>query len=299
MLKTTVKRLGETVLRFPMKRWSSDERRVLVLAYHTVDPAGGRGNTLPSLFRRQVEWLTEHCQMIRIEDALTESRASGRDRPRVAITFDDGFTSVHEHALPLLAEHSIPATFFVTTGLVEGQRDVLERYARLMGEDVSRIRGLSWSQVDDLARAGMSICPHTVTHPNLASLPGSTARHEIERSRDEVADRIGTAPVVFAYPFGKPKHHFTNETKRIVRDLGFSMAGAIHHRGVQPGDDPFALPRFSISDEDESRLQAIVSGERDGVGVWQQTAPRWLSHALSPENSHRSVGSLLPRSPAA
>jgi peptidoglycan/xylan/chitin deacetylase (PgdA/CDA1 family) len=245
------------------------------------------------MFRRQMEWLTQHCQIIHIEEALLETQARDRSRPRVAVTFDDGFASVHEHALKVLIEFSIPATFFVTTGLVDGESRVLERYAHLMGIENHRVRGLSWDQVADLIKSGMSIAPHTVTHPNLATLSDRAARGEIERSREVIMERTGSDASMFAYPFGKPKHHFTTATKQIVSELGFSLAGAIHHRGVQPGDDPLALPRFSISDEDESGLAAIVKGDRDGVGVWQQSAPRWLSHTLSPGNSHRSAGSLL------
>ena len=40
----------------------------------------------------------------------------------VAVTFDDSFKNVHDVALPILEETSVPATFFITTGMVETSR---------------------------------------------------------------------------------------------------------------------------------------------------------------------------------
>ena len=48
---------------------------------------------------------------------------SGRMPPRaVCITFDDGYRSVHDLALPILQEVKLPATVFVTSGCGGGSR---------------------------------------------------------------------------------------------------------------------------------------------------------------------------------
>ena len=36
----------------------------------------------------------------------------------MAITFDDGFRSVHDNAWPLLRQHAIPATCYLTTNAI-------------------------------------------------------------------------------------------------------------------------------------------------------------------------------------
>jgi peptidoglycan/xylan/chitin deacetylase (PgdA/CDA1 family) len=48
-------------------------------------------------------------------------------RPAVAVTFDDGFADNHTYALPTLLRHEIPATFFVTTGLIDTVADVFRQ----------------------------------------------------------------------------------------------------------------------------------------------------------------------------
>lgn len=42
-------------------------------------------------------------------------------RPFAALTFDDGYRDVVEHALPVLSRHGAPWTFFVTTDYADGQ----------------------------------------------------------------------------------------------------------------------------------------------------------------------------------
>ena len=53
-------------------------------------------------------------------DQAIHTLKSGRLPPRaVCITFDDGYRSIHDLALPILKELNLPATVFVTTGYVD------------------------------------------------------------------------------------------------------------------------------------------------------------------------------------
>ena len=47
------------------------------------------------------------------------------DEAAVALTFDDGYRDVLEHALPVLREHGFPSTVFVVPGAIAGASDVL------------------------------------------------------------------------------------------------------------------------------------------------------------------------------
>ena len=99
-------------------------RRLLVLAWHNVDPtwcfpapggAGARG------LERQLAFLARRCNVVPLADAL---RALDRDDPlpprAVALTFDDGYADQLELAAPMLARLGLPATFFLVPGLLDG-----------------------------------------------------------------------------------------------------------------------------------------------------------------------------------
>lgn len=43
------------------------------------------------------------------------ARADGFSRGLISVTFDDGWASQHENALPILDEYGIPATLYITS----------------------------------------------------------------------------------------------------------------------------------------------------------------------------------------
>jgi peptidoglycan/xylan/chitin deacetylase (PgdA/CDA1 family) len=267
--------------------------RVVVLLYHSVHPSPGPASTTPEEFRAHLSWLTEHCRLISLERTLEAVPASDDPRPSVAITFDDGFANNHEYALPSLVDHGVPATFFLTTGLINGDARVALRFSRMLGVNPEDVKGLSWGQVLELQAEGLAIGAHTVTHPNLAQLDPATASREIEVCKHELEDRLGVEVSAFAYPFGKPKHHFSWTTIDQVQEGGYSLAVTVNHRGVKQDEPRFSIPRFAVAHDNVDFLKAKVQGERDGLGVWQQTAPRWLSNLASPDHSFSGELSLL------
>lgn len=292
-LPTLIKRAGGSLLRRATDSGRKGRGRVVVLVYHSVHRTQPNTNTKPEMFKDHIEWLTDCCEVVPLAEIPERATAASGSRPCVAITFDDGFANNYEHALPVLLDHGVAATFFITTGLVNGDERVTARFSRLLGIAQDEVRGLSWRQLQEMRAEGMSIGAHTVTHPNLGELGPDDTRRELELSKRELEDRLGSTVRSFAYPFGKPKHHFTETTIRQVQELGFSHAVAVHHRGVLPGDRRFCIPRFAIADEDIAGLSRKVTGKADGVGIWQQVAPRWLSHFVSMSNSFRGEQSFL------
>src|SRR4029077_19844424 len=90
--------------------------RSVILCYHSVHPDRPYRSVTPERFREHLAWLEEHAQVVRLDDIR---RVGTSDRPRVAITFDDGYVDNATHAFPLLEERRLSATFFVTAGLLD------------------------------------------------------------------------------------------------------------------------------------------------------------------------------------
>lgn len=111
-----------------VRRRQAGGSRVLILSYHRVTPdfrAAAR-EALPSLLvstetlRRALEHVGRHHELVSLADArriLAEPARRGL-RDVVAVTLDDGYGDVAEHALPVLADLRVPATVFVPTGYV-------------------------------------------------------------------------------------------------------------------------------------------------------------------------------------
>jgi peptidoglycan/xylan/chitin deacetylase (PgdA/CDA1 family) len=97
--------------------------RVVIVNYHRVLAApSALLASEPDLdtFTWQMELLARCFNVLPLREALAAIDA-GRVPPRaVCITFDDGYRSVHDLALPVLRRLKLPATVFVSSGYVNG-----------------------------------------------------------------------------------------------------------------------------------------------------------------------------------
>jgi len=97
---------------------------VVVLMYHRVLP-DRIADDYPhrklvireTTFAGQVGWLAKHARVLPLREAL---KAEESDLPIVSLTFDDGYRDNAEIAAPLLEGAGLRATFFVSTGFIDG-----------------------------------------------------------------------------------------------------------------------------------------------------------------------------------
>ena len=103
-------------------------QNLLILMYHRVLPIGDpRLNSeepgmyvTPNTLNMHLEELAKFVTFIGIEDWLNLSANKQlKNTLYCAITFDDGWADNHEFALPLLAQHKVPATIFLATDYID------------------------------------------------------------------------------------------------------------------------------------------------------------------------------------
>jgi peptidoglycan/xylan/chitin deacetylase (PgdA/CDA1 family) len=100
--------------------------RPVVLMYHriadeTFDPWGLA--VAPARFDEQVGWLRRHRTVLPLDEFARLHRAGKLPRNAAAITFDDGYADNRDAAAPVLDRHEAPATIFIATDPIHGERE--------------------------------------------------------------------------------------------------------------------------------------------------------------------------------
>lgn len=127
-----------------------------------------------------------------------------------------------------------------------------------------RDRAMSWDQVRQCARRGVTFGPHTVTHPILSQVDSTRSEREIAESWHTLKAETESAVPVFCYPNGTPVD-FSDREKENVARAGMSGAlstvqRSVSSRSIVEGSvDRFAVPRYPYPESRDAFIQ-IVSG---------------------------------------
>jgi len=73
-------------------------------------------------FERQMRWIAGAFEVLPLDRAVARLRDGSLPPRALAITFDDGYADNREVAAPILRRLGLPATFFVTSGMLDGGR---------------------------------------------------------------------------------------------------------------------------------------------------------------------------------
>jgi peptidoglycan/xylan/chitin deacetylase (PgdA/CDA1 family) len=261
--------------------------KVPILMYHQVGPPVDGGPPRPDCvsprsFERQMHAILDAGYRVIALHDLVHLLDAGRLedlRRSVVLTFDDGYRGQFVFACPVLQRLRLPSTFFVTTGIV-GKPAFFPHLA------IQPAPGgaspplawlpLSWDEVKEMARQGIDIGSHAVTHRSLGRLAADEAETEAWLSKEILERRAGTKVDLFAYPFGSEAWgDFDRSLEDTLRRSGYRGActRAIGRSG--PGSDPLALPRIPMEERDGPfRVRCKLAGAYDWVGplvsLWQR-----------------------------
>ena len=195
-------------------------RGVPVFMYHDLCVASSaqeRYTASLTAFREHLSWLRD--------TGFTVAPLTGLDASvsrSVVLTFDDGLASGYELALPVLLNHQMSATFFVSTALI------------------GSAGYLTWSQLREMSAAGMTIGSHGHQHIDHTGLSPAIAERELRTSCVELEDQLGVAATTFSAPYGFLNHALTSAARR---------AGFLHVCSSQPwvATSPTSvIPRLAI-----------------------------------------------------
>jgi peptidoglycan/xylan/chitin deacetylase (PgdA/CDA1 family) len=227
-----------------------------ILLFHRVtDEIPPDGITVSTAWFRQIcRMLRDRFRAVPLGEIarLVQNRAR-IPRRTVAITFDDCYRD-NLLAARVLAEHGLPACFFVPARYVE--TDHVFPWDR----DHKPLANLTWDEVREIAGMGFEIGSHTLTHPNLGELSLDQARVEMVESKAVIEKELGLPVRWFAYPFGGPQH-FRTEQLALLAEAGYegclsAISGFIYRGRSYP-----ILPREGVPPfENNLNLEMHLSG---------------------------------------
>lgn len=187
---------------------------LLILTYHAIDDRPDIISVSPEQFSWQMEQLAVRgLNGISLSMAFEHLEKTGQYPPdSVVLTFDDGYLSVLEHALPILQPHGFSATVF----LVAGMMGLDAAQARAAHPDFDRDL-LDWDQAGILVRTGLEVGSHTLNHPDLRHLSHAALEQELAGSKTLLEQRLHTRVDALAYPYGHFNAEVISFTSRYYR----------------------------------------------------------------------------------
>lgn len=228
-----------------------------ILIYHRV--GGGtpdERDVYTEAFAQQLEVLSQH-RVLSLDAALDELAADD-DRPKVVLTFDDGFMDIHDPVLPMLRPYGFPFVLYLATAYVGGQMHWEGSSASVGGP------GLTWEQIEVLLASGLcTFGNHTHTH----APPLALTVDELERCSELIERKVGISPQHFAYPWGVRVPGIEPALRARFRSAVTGELGRNH-----PGDDPLRLRRVPVRRTDpirffDAKLRGRLVAERAYAGI--------------------------------
>jgi len=211
--------------------------KFLVINYHRILPTpdamlGPEPDV--ATFRWQMELLAS-CFNVLPLGAAVQASAAGQLPPRAAcITFDDGYRSLHDLALPVLREFRLPATVFITTGHIDQGNMWNDRI-------VETVQAMAADQLDltDLGLGTYALHGVAQRRAAIATLT-ERAKYLPPTARQAVVDRLG----LLAGQGTGPELMLTRE-----------MVLNLERSGIEIGAHTVSHPILTSLDDDDARAE--------------------------------------------
>lgn len=229
------------MLPYPIRRLLPGPR-LRVLMYHRIQPTTQDGLTLRTdTLADQLAWLiVQGFQFVTGSHVVAHLRQGASLPPRpVLVTFDDAYTDLVEHALPILRKYQVPAVVFVPTAHVGGAN----------AWDDGRYPILSAIALQTLPGYGIELAYHSHHHLNYRELRADAVRNDLRLMIQAAKDMQLPCLPLLAYPYGAyPKQ--AGPFQNLVAALtAAGMVGACrigNRHNPLPLVDPYRIQRLDI-----------------------------------------------------
>jgi len=233
-----------------------------ILAYHKIgEPAPGGWKSwfyIPEkTFTDQLQFLNDNgWDVINVSTFLQGLTEPGVLPERAAfITFDDGYRSVRDIALPVLSCFEYPAVIFVPT-------DYIGHYNTFDDGIEPREAICDWNDLVELISHGVSVQSHGASHRRFSEMSHDEQKEELINSKSILENKLGNSVELMAFPYGDAGNN-KESTKRCLHETGYRAACLYGGDSVVlPVADTYRMSRIAMGPDTSLEEVLGVSGTR-------------------------------------
>ncbi len=224
-----------------------------VIYYHDIVEKG-KGNSYQKVeiqkFEEQMKYLSDNGYKTLLFEDLDKPLKS----KSVLVTFDDGFKTVYNRAVPVMRKYGIKGNVFLPTKYVEE------------GDE----HFMTWDMLKELCgKNEFSVAAHTHTHKDIRTLDRAAMAKETEQNNSLIYDRLGIKAEGFCMPYGK----YDSKSIKLLKELGkykyiyTSLFGSVSSKNLTDR----LLPRIGISNNDTIEIfEQKLNGKLNWKGYLQK-----------------------------
>lgn len=213
------------------KFFGFEKNQIIVLCYHSLAEDDWRFSIDPGVFKKQINYMTQHFKPITIEELKLYLEGKAEiNYPSFLLSFDDGYKDIYQ-IKDFLREKGITPVIFLLSSPNSADFSQLK----------TRRGFLSWKETRQLLNDGWIIGSHGRTHTDFLALNEDKAREEIIESKKKLEKILGVKVSYFAYPKGRYKKEVLSKVKDSY-ELAFSMDSGFVDRQT----DNLKIPRIGI-----------------------------------------------------
>lgn len=188
-------------------------------------------------FENQLKYLKENNYItITFKDLIKLTEKERKEKKYIILTFDDGYRDNYDLLFPLLKKYQMKAVIYMVSHLKNNEWDVKET-----GEKSFEL--MTEKEILEMHDSGLvEFGGHTMHHVKLDTLNYSEQKEEILGNKIYLEELLKEKLVSFAYPFGR----FNENSKIIVKELGYSYGIATNSGSFYIEDDTFQVRRIGI-----------------------------------------------------
>jgi len=210
--------------------------RMIIIYYHAI-----KQQEL-NKFNAQMNLLGKKTRPISLTD-YSEAVTKKEHKHFSSVTFDDGFQSFYDYAMPGLMKRKIPVTMFVPSKSLNqfpqwlDGTDHEDKKEKIMNKKL--IMEISKNPL-------ITIGSHGQYHKDLLSCDRLTSKNEISGSKDDMEIMLKKKLLFISFPYG----NFNESHIEIAKDAGYRNAFSINPKTEYISKNDFLMGRVEVNPSD-------------------------------------------------